>query len=148
MANWMNTRLFVVVDGDTANPITPIDSFSPSFNMTTEVVHSLEATHVGYVSGPATFSFNMTVSATSDSAARLMKLAMEGTEFDIALMETDDSSGEWSFKEITLSSCLITSANPTNASPNTAPQASFSGVCRGANVDSAEGASKLPQFAG
>jgi hypothetical protein len=145
MPTWMNTRLAVVLNGDSANPLTPLDSFTPSFNLNTEVVHSLEATHVGYISNPENFTFTMTVKAIGGAAAALMKLAMEGTEFEIGLYEAADSAGEWDFVHLVLRRCLITTANPSNATVNGAPVATFSGVAR-VGESNGDGTQTLPSF--
>lgn len=147
MPTWMNTRLAVVLDGDSANPLTPLESFTPSFNLNTEVVHSLEATHIGYIANPENFTFTMTVKAIGGSAAKLMKLAMEGTEFEIGLYEAADSTGEWDFVNVVLRQCLITTANPSNATINGAPVATFSGVARQGETNG-DGTQTLPSFTG
>lgn len=107
----------------------------PQFNLGGEVVHSLEATHVGYVAHPANFTFTMTVKAIGGASASLTQLAMRGQEFSIGLYEAKGSTGQWDFKSILFNKCLITSANPSNAVPNAAPTATFSGVAREAVVD-------------
>lgn len=146
--NWMHTRLVVQVDGVM---VTPITSFTPTFNLNTEVVHSIEATHVGYVANPDSFTFSMTVQATGDSAAKLAALALEGKEFKIELQaKTQEgwTGDEWAFGGVLLENCLITSASPSNATINGAPQATFSGVSRGAGATTAAGGKmqKLPFF--
>lgn len=149
MPTWMNTRLAVIVDGDTENPVSPLDSFTPTFNLTTEVVHSLEATHIGYISNPENFTFTMTVKAIGGAAARLMRLAMDGSEFEIGMYAAEGSSGEWDFQSIVLRQCLITSANPSNATVNGAPVATFSGVSRQAVAnDGLPEPTTLPSFRG
>jgi hypothetical protein len=145
MATWMDTRLAVILNGDTKNPVSPIDSFTPTFALTTEVVHSIEATHIGYISNPENFTFTMTVKAIGDSAAKLMAIAMAGEEFEIGMFEADGSTGEWDFKSIILRKCLITSANPSNATVNGAPTATFSGVARSVESDG-EKKQTLPTF--
>jgi hypothetical protein len=145
MPTWMNTRLAVVLDGDSNNPLTPIDSFTTSFNLNTELVHSLEATHIGYIGNPENFTFTITVKAIGGAAAKLMKLAMEGTEFEIGLHEAAGSTGEWDFVHIVLRKCLITTANPSNATINGAPVATFSGVAR-QGEDNGDGTHTLPTF--
>ena len=147
MSTWMNTRLAVIVNNDTANPISPIESFSPTFSLTTEVVHSIEATHIGYIGNPENFTFTMTVKAIGDSAARLTRLAMDGAEFEIGLFEADGSTGEWDFQSIVMRNCLITSASPSNATVNGAPVATFSGVARVVETNSGA-AQTLPSFTG
>src|SRR5688572_25326597 len=113
MPSWMNTRLAVILNGDTKNPISPIDSFTPTFALNTEVAHSLQGTHLGYISNPESYTFTMSVKAIGDSAAQLMRIAMAGQEFEIGMYEAADSAGEWDFKSIILRKCLITSANPS-----------------------------------
>lgn len=147
MPTWMNTRLAVVLNGDSDNPLTPLESFTPSFNLNTEVVHSLEATHIGYIANPENFTFTLTVKAIGGAAATLMQLAMEGTEFEVGLYEAAGSTGEWDFSHVVLRSCLITTANPSNATVNGAPVATFSGVAR-QGEDEGEGTHTLPSFTG
>ncbi|MCX4650246.1 MULTISPECIES: hypothetical protein [unclassified Streptomyces] len=134
-SDWTQSRLAVIVEGQTAHPLTPVDSFAPQFNLGGEVIHSLEATHVGYVAHPANFTFTMTVKAIGGASASLTQLAMRGQEFSIGLYEAKGSTGQWDFKSILFNKCLITSANPSNAVPNAAPTATFSGVAREAVVD-------------
>lgn len=146
-STWQDTRLAVLVDGSV---VTPVESFTPSFALNTEVIHSLEATHVGYVANPESFTFSLSVRAIGGGAAQLMNLAMQGQEFQVGLFRADGSpAGEWDFDSVVLDKCLITSANPSNATVNGAPMATFSGVSRQASTTS-EGATApentLPQF--
>ncbi|MCM2422903.1 hypothetical protein [Streptomyces sp. RKAG293] len=147
MPNWTNTRLAVVVDEDTAHPLTPIDSFTPTFNLNTEVVHSIEATHIGYIANPANFTFTLTVKAIGGSAAKLTRLAMDGTDFSIGLYQATGGAGEWDFQHVLFRKCRITTANPSNAVINGAPAATFSGVARAAEVnDGAVPVLQQPKF--
>ena len=105
--------------------ISPIDSFSPSFSLGIEPVHSIERTHVGAVYSPQSITFSITVKAIGDVTARLTSLALRGTRFDIMLQER--VGDDWSFASLVLGDCIITSANPSSASPSGAPSATFSG---------------------
>lgn len=145
MPTWMNTRLAVIVDGDAANPLTPIDSFTPTFSLNTEVVHSCEATHVGWIANPDSFTFSMSVKAIGGAAAQLTKLAMEGTEFEIGVYEAANSGGEWDFSHVVMRKCLITSANPSNVTINGAPAATFSGISREVEINDGDTVG-LPAF--
>ncbi|MDZ8258034.1 hypothetical protein [Nostoc sp. ChiQUE01b] len=134
------TRLAVsyTADGKTVL-ISPIDSFSPSFSLNAEVLHSIEKTHIGVIYTPQAMSFSMTVKAIGDVAAQLTVLALEGKEFDILLQETDDGN-DWSFKTIVMQSCIITSAAPSNATISGAPAATFSGFSLAASAEPKNGA--------
>ena len=131
MPDW-NTRLAVMVNTDM---FTPIESFSPTFTTTFRVQHSLEKDNVGFVRQPFTFTFTMTVRAISDpnaanGAARLTKLALDGTEFQIAVVRADDSAGnQWAFNETLFKRCFITSAQPSSMTLQDSPTATFSGIC-------------------
>lgn len=140
MADW-RSRLVVSVDG---NVVTPIDSLTPSLTLATEVLHSIEASHIGFVTSPSTFSFSLTVKAIGPSAAMLTRLALDGTEFSIEVQEAPGSSGDWSFKTLLFSRCVFTSANPTSASVQGAPSATFSGVSLEFTSKDAQGAVSLP----
>ncbi|MGW1765478.1 hypothetical protein ACWCQL_15580 [Streptomyces sp. NPDC002073] len=143
---WMSSRLAVVLDGKSDKPLTPVDTFTPTFALNAEVIHSLEATHVGYIAQPASFTFQMTVKAIGGAAAELTRLAMTGKEFSIGLYQAKGSStDEWDFQKLLFNKCLITSANPSNAVVNGAPAATFSGVAREAVVDDGGGETKLPK---
>lgn len=133
MPDW-KTRLAVSYTDEDKNTvdITPIDSFSPTFAISAEVMHSIEQTHIGVIYSPEQMTFNMTVKAIGDVAAKLTALALQGKHFNITLQEHDGT--DWAFSTIVMSDCLITSANPTAASPTGAPTATFSGVSLGANV--------------
>src|SRR5215204_2907473 len=120
------TRLAVsyTENGKTVD-ITPIDSFSPSFSLSIEPIHSIERTHVGAVFSPQSITFSLTVKAIGEVAARLTALAMQGKRFDITLQEK--IGDDWSFESVVLGDCMLTSAMPTSASPSGAPTATFSG---------------------
>jgi len=140
MADW-NTRLAVTYtdqDGNTVS-VTPIDTFTPSFSLSAEVLHSIEATHIGVVYSPQAISFSMSVKAIGDVAAKLTSLALEGKRFDIVLQETDDGS-DWSYKKLVMKECIITSATPTTATISGAPSATFSGFSLGASSEPKTGA--------
>jgi hypothetical protein len=128
------TRLAVTMTaGDVAVPITPIDTFTPSFSMNVEPLHSVEASHIGAIFSPPTINFSMTVKAIGDVVGRLTKLALDGTTFDISLFE--QSGSDWTFESFVLQNCLITSASPTTATVTGAPTATFSGFSLSAEVD-------------
>jgi|RhiMetdeSRZDD1v2_1073273.scaffolds.fasta_scaffold12957_10 hypothetical protein len=135
MADW-KSRLAVSYIDDKANTvlITPIDSFTPSFSLNTEVIHSIERTHVGVVYMPQNINFSLTVKAIGDVVADLTTIALQGRRFDLVLQETDDGS-DWSFKKVVLSNCIITSATPSNATPSGAPTATFSGISLSASAE-------------
>jgi hypothetical protein len=128
------TRLAVsyTENGQTVD-ITPIDSFSPSFSLGVEAIHSIERTHVGAVFSPKSITFSMTVKAIGDVAARLTALALSGKRFDITLQEKTGS--DWAFNSVVLGDCMITSASPSSASPTGAPTATFSGFSMHAATD-------------
>ena len=129
--------------GDTVD-LTPIDSFSPSFSLNAEVLHSIEGTHIGVVYSPEAMSFSISVKAIGEVAADLTSLALKGKRFDITLQETDDGT-DWSFAKIVLSECIITSATPTTASVSGAPTATFSGFSLAASSEPKVGSkSEIP----
>ncbi|MDA0160854.1 hypothetical protein OM076_11310 [Solirubrobacter ginsenosidimutans] len=134
MPEW-NTRLAVqyTPQGGQAVTISPIDTFSPSFSLNAEALHSLEATHIGAIFSPPSINFSMTVKAIGNVVGALTALAMNGTLFDITLLEFDGD--DWSFSSFVLQQCLITSASPTTATISGAPAATFSGFGLGAAVD-------------
>jgi hypothetical protein len=119
MPDW-NTRLEVKVGNNT---IAPIDNFTPTFNVPHTVIHSIDSDNVGYVRQPFTFTFTMTIRAIGTAVADLTELAVNGTEFGIAVSEK--KGDDWSFKSMKFSRCIITSANPSNVVIDGAPSASF-----------------------
>jgi hypothetical protein len=128
MAMDWRTRLAVTYQDPVSKAdvnISPIDSFSPSFALGVEPLHSIEQTHIGAVYSPKSITFSLTVKAIGPVAAQLTKLALEGTRFDITLGIFDGT--DWAFNQILLHDCIITSASPTAASPTGAPTATFSG---------------------
>lgn len=144
MPDW-KTRLAVSYtdEDDNTVDITPIDSFTPTFSINAEILHSIEDTHMGMIFSPEQMTFSMTVKAIGDVAAKLTALAIGGKRFDITLQEA--TGDDWSFQSIVMSDCMITSATPTNASPSGAPTATFSGVSLGAtSTDNASTAVALP----
>ena len=140
MTNW-NTRLAVsYVDANGASDIiAPIDSFTPTFAMNAEPIHSIEQTHVGVVFTTKAMTFTMTVRAVGPSAAVLTGMALRGDHFDIILQE--QSGDDWAFDSVVLSKCLITNAVPTAATISGVPSATFSGFALGATEDPKSGES-------
>jgi hypothetical protein len=133
MREW-KTRLAVsfTVSGNTYL-ISPIDSFSPSFSLNAEPMHSIEQTHIGVIYSPDSMTFSITVKALGDNAGQLTALAMQGTPFDILLQE--QVGDDWSFHSIVMSNCIITSASPSNAAISGAPTATFSGFALASKAD-------------
>lgn len=144
MPEW-NSRLAVSYEeGETTVQITPIQTFSPTFALNAEALHSIEQTHIGVVYTPQAITFTMTVTAIGDVAAQLTTLALEGTTFNVILQETDDGN-DWSFSKIVLTDCIITSAAPTNATTSGAPAATFSGFSlAGSSEDKSEAVVTIP----
>ena len=145
MPDW-STRLAVTYVDPTSQQtvvVSPIDSFSPTFALNADVLHSIEQTHIGVIYNPQTISFSMTVKAIGDVAGKLTQLAMSRTRFDVTLLE--QTGDEWSFHSIVLSDCVITSASPSPATISGAPAATFSGVSLRATADSkAAGQASIP----
>ena len=135
MPDW-NSRLAVSYDAadGSQGEITPIDSFSPSFSLNAEALHSLEATHIGVIYTPQGMTFSMTVKAIGDAAAKLTALALSGTRFNVVLQESDGGT-DWSFKSVVMSDCIITSAAPSAATISGAPSATFSGFSLSAKAE-------------
>lgn len=124
------TRLELTVDG---NVISPIDSFTPTFNTPSTVIHSIEADNIGAVYQPQTATFTMNLKAIGPNVAELTKMSLEGTKFNIQVAEKKGK--DWAFKKILFRDCLITSANPSNVVIDGAPTASFNGIILGFTAD-------------
>src|SRR4051812_38352164 len=125
MAEWRSRLAVTFKKGNDVITITPIDSFTPTFSLATEPLHSIEATHLGAIYSPQSMTFSMTVKAIGDVAGQLTKLAMDGTPFDITLMEGEGD--DWSFVTVVMRNCIITSCTPSTATIAGAPSATFSG---------------------
>lgn len=139
MPEW-KTRLAVsYIEGGNAVTISPIDSYTPTFSLNAEALHSIEQTHIGVIYQPQAMSFSMTVKAIGNVAAQLTSLSLEGKTFDIVLQETDDGD-DWSFKKIVMKNCIITSASPSPATISGAPAATFSGFSLAASAEPKVGA--------
>jgi len=119
MPDW-NTRLEIKLGTAT---IAPISAFTPTFNVPHTVIHSIDSDNVGYVRQPVTFTFTMTVQAIGTVVADLTELAINGTEFEIAV--TEKQGTDWTFKSIKFKRVVITSTNPSNVVIDGAPSASF-----------------------
>jgi hypothetical protein len=144
MPDWRSRLAVSYVDDTGTHAIIPVDSYSPSFSLSAEALHSIEQTHIGVVYQPKAITFSLSVKAIGDATAQLTLLAFGGTRFDIVLQETDDGT-DWSFKKIMLSDCVLTSAAPTSATISGAPAATFSGFSLSAQVDPKVGSpAKLP----
>ncbi len=135
MSDW-KTRLAVSYKDEdgTEVEVTPIDSFTPTFSLSVEPLHSLEATHIGAIYSPSTVSFSMTVKAIGPVVGQLTALALQGKRFNVLLQETDDGH-DWSFKKVVLEDCIITSASPSAATLTGAPSATFSGFSLKSSVE-------------
>jgi hypothetical protein len=86
----------------------------------------------------------MTVRAIGDVAAKLTALAFAGTRFNVILQVED--GGDWAFKSLVMSDCIITSASPSAVTPSGAPTATFSGFSLGAKAETAEATSRTVQI--
>jgi hypothetical protein len=137
MPDW-NTRLAVraTINGNSVL-ISPIDSFTPSFSLAAEPLHSIEQTHIGVVYSPVSMSFSLSVRAIGNVAGQLTSLALEGNSFDILLQEGEGD--DWSFATVLMRNCIITSASPSNVSISGAPAATFSGFALSAAADPKSG---------
>jgi hypothetical protein len=143
MPDW-NTRLVVsyTANGQT-KIITPIDSFTPTFALTAEALHSIEHTHIGVVYSPQAMTFQMTVKAIGTISAELTALAINRTRFDVTVQEAEGS--DWSFSSVVMKNCIITSAVPSTSPVTGAPTATFSGFSLGASeTDKAQATATLP----
>jgi hypothetical protein len=129
MADW-NTRLEVRL-GDAT--ITPISTFSPTFNVPHTVLHSIEADNVGFVRQPFTFTFTLGVPAVASAVADLTQLATDGTEFQIVVAEKKGT--DWAFNALKFARCVVTSANPSNVVIDGVPQASFTCMALSVGVE-------------
>jgi len=137
MADW-TTRLAVSYQDPTtkqAVSITPIDSFSPTFALAADVLHSIEQTHIGVIYNPQAISFSMTVKAIGDVVGKLTQLALSRQRFDVTLQEQQGTGDDWSFHSIVLTDCVITNASPSPTTVQGAPAATFSGVSLHATAD-------------
>ena len=121
--NW-NTRLAVAVN---STVVSPIESFTPTFNTGHRVQHSLEVDNVGIVTQAQTFTFSMTVRAVGPAVATLTLLALNGSEFQIVV--TEQTGNDWTFKQVAFNRCYFTSAAPSNLTLDDSPTANFSGIC-------------------
>lgn len=126
MPDWKSRLTVSITEAGAETLITPIDSFSPTFALSAEALHSLEATHIGAIYSPQNITFSMTVKAIGGAAGKLTELALKGTRFNITMQETDDGT-DWSFTSVVLTDCIITSATPSSATISGAPAATFSG---------------------
>ena len=126
MPDW-NSRLEVTLDGSA--PITPIESFTPTYTTPVTPIHSIEADNVGALYHPQTATFTMTVKAIGTSVLTLAQLGLAGKKFNIQLAE--QKGNDWSFKKLLFRDCIITSANPSNAVMDGVPVATFSGIVLG-----------------
>ncbi len=126
MPDWGSRLVVTINDGA---PVTPIESFTPTYTTPVTPIHSIEADNVGALYHPQTATFTMTVKAIGTSVATLTKAAIAGTKFKIQLAEQKGT--DWTFKKLLFRDCLITSANPSNAVMDGVPIATFSGIVLG-----------------
>lgn len=131
MTDW-DTKLAVTVDTDL---VTPIENFSSSLTTTFRPQHSLEVDNVGFVRQNFSFTFTFNVRAIgiagqSNAVAKLTKLALEGTEFQISIVRAEGSPGDqWAFQEVLFKRCFATSIQPSNLTLQDSPMATVNGIC-------------------
>jgi hypothetical protein len=130
MPDW-NSRLQVSVNGA---PVTPIETFTPTYTTPVTPIHSIEADNVGAMFHPLTATFTMTVKAIGANVATLTKFAIAGTKFNIALGHV--KGNDWSFAQLLFRDCIITATNPSNAVIDGVPIATFNGIVLGFTADS------------
>lgn len=124
--NW-KTRLQIRANG---KPVSAIESFTPTFSTQVTPIHSIEADNIGVIVHPQTATFTMTLKAIGTSVAELCQLALEGTKFEIEVVESGDGK-DWTFKKLLFRECLISSATPSTVVIDGAPTATFSGIILG-----------------
>lgn len=125
MPDW-KTRLEVDVNG---SPVTPIESFTPTYTTPVTPIHSIEADNVGAMYHPQTATFTMTVKAITKTVADLTNMAIAGTKFNVSLLEKTGT--DWSFKSLLYRDCILTTTNPSNAVIDGVPIATFNGIVLG-----------------
>jgi hypothetical protein len=118
-----DTRLTVMLG---TTPVTPIDSFNPTFNSPVQPLHSLEADNVAHVVQPKAFTFTMAVKVIGPVVARLTQMAMEHTKFEIGVQEA--SGTDWTFQQVAFNDCYITSAASTIVIDGV-PTTTFNCIC-------------------
>lgn len=141
--DWKTRLVVSYVDGADTVEISPIDSFTPSFSLNAEVLHSIQQTHIGVIYSPDSVTFTLTVKAIGDVAAKLTKLALDKKRFDLVLKEK--TGADWAFQSVVLRDCQITSASPSAATISGAPAATFSGFSlAGSMEDNYSGKASVP----
>ncbi|MFI2206801.1 hypothetical protein ACH47Z_40030 [Streptomyces sp. NPDC020192] len=118
-----DSRLTVMLNG---KPVTPIDSFNPTFNVPVQPLHSLEADNVAHIVQPHAFTFTMAVKAIGASVATLTGLALSSTAFSIGVQQAKGS--DWTFKNIAFNDCYITSVASTIVIDGV-PTTTFNCIC-------------------
>ncbi|MGW4896982.1 hypothetical protein ACWEQL_32695 [Kitasatospora sp. NPDC004240] len=118
-----DTRLTVMLN---SAPVTPIDSFNPTFNVPVQPLHSLEADNVAYIVQPKAFTFTMAVKAIGTVVATLTGMAMSHTSFTIAVQQAKGS--DWAFDNIAFNGCYITSVASTIVIDGV-PTTTFNCIC-------------------
>ncbi|MFD3565994.1 hypothetical protein [Streptomyces sp. NPDC058667] len=118
-----DTRLTVMLD---TAVVTPIDSFTPTFNSPVQPLHSLEADNVAHVVQPKAFTFSMAVKAIGPVVAKLTQMALSHASFKIGVQEA--SGSDWTFQQVAFSDCFITSTASTIVIDGV-PTTTFNCIC-------------------
>ena len=107
MADW-DTRLAVSYDDGSRRreEISPIDSFTPTFALNAEALHSIEDTHIGVVYSPQALSFSMTVRRSATSRRGSTALALDGQPLRHPAAGGEGTTGRSS--SVVMSDCIIT----------------------------------------
>ena len=118
-----DTRLTVMLG---TTPVTPIDSFNPTFNSPVQPLHSLEADNVAHIVQPEAFTFTMAVKAIGPVVAKLTAMALAHTGFNIGVQEARGT--DWTFQQIAFNDCYITSVASTIVIDGV-PTTTFNCIC-------------------
>ncbi|MDQ0000085.1 MULTISPECIES: hypothetical protein [Pseudarthrobacter] len=107
-------------------PISPVDSFNPTFSTPTQPFHSLEADNVGYVVQPHTFTFTMAVKAVGPAVAQLTDIARRSEAFTLSL--SPERGSDWTYAKVAFNDCYITSIANTVVIDGV-PTTTFTCIC-------------------
>lgn len=145
MPNWKSKMFVKITDDVGTETLTPIVDINPVINTPHTPEHSLEDDNVGVTKGNDTFTFSLTVKALrsettgTNPVKRITELQTKHKMFQIVMLERQISGGDgkdWAFtSSLVLDECYVNQSNPTRATLNASPVATFNCMSKGITVD-------------
>lgn len=122
--------------------ISPITNFSPTLDLTKEIIDSIDGANLGYSTGNPRFSFDFEIQAVNMQIFRkIFATAVKGRRFSVVIAEMDGvNNNDWVFSSLQFDDCVITSVDPSSMdNGGGVPTMKFSAICLSITADGDNG---------